>query len=144
VLSAAVTSAAVAAKSTRAKSCTLLKPAQMAKVLDAEISKALGAGTGGYACSFDIGDGLGEPGGGLVIVTYYEGSLAKGIYQSAKKSGEKIPGTKALWDTNASTAMISKKGKVIAVNVSYTNDSPSTDDLRDEMAELAALGSKKL
>ncbi len=133
-----------AAVAKTAKSCKILKPAKMSDVLDAEVSKANGAGTGGYACSFDIGAGLGEAGGGLVVVTVYDAALGKGILASAKKTAEDIPGSKAIWDTNAQGALVAKHGKVVVVSVSYTNDTPAADDLRAEMAELATLASKKL
>jgi hypothetical protein len=83
----AVVATDVADAATKPKSCTLLKPSQMSKVLGDEVTGPDITGTSGTACSFNIGGGLGEPGGGLVIVTYYSGSVAKARRAAVRLSG---------------------------------------------------------
>jgi hypothetical protein len=138
------TAALPAAAAKKPKSCTLLTNAQMTKVTGATVTGPDITGTGGIACSFNIGAGLGEQGGGMVIVSLYTGSLAKGVYGAAKSGAEKIAGHRALWDGTSQSAMLFKKGKLVAVNVSYTGDNPPPDQLKPQMAQLAELAAKRL
>ena len=125
-------------------SCTILKATQIAKVLGEPVTGPNEAGTLGIACDFDIGEGLGEPGGGIAIVSYYDKGLAKGVFASIKSAGEKVAGTKAWWDATAESAMVHKKGKLVGVSLTYTSSTPSTAELQPKMAALALLAAKKL
>jgi hypothetical protein len=125
--------------------CKLLKPAQITKVLGAPAARSDVAGAavaGGESCAFDVGPGLGEPGGGMVVVTYYSGALAKGFATDVKTRSQ--PLTKgAVWDPDIESAFVIKRDSVTGVNVSYTSDSPSTEELKPQMAKLAKAAAKR-
>ncbi len=132
------------------KSCRLLKASQISKVLEQEVSGPGDAGTLDIACDFDIGAGLGEPGGGTVIVQYYKkGPVASTVFAQMQKGtegykdpGQRVRATKVWWD--GADAWVRKKGAVVVVGASYTNDDPPPETLQDQMVELAQVASKKL
>ncbi len=132
------------------KSCTLLKASQIAKVMGVPVTGPGDAGTLDIACSFDIGPGLGEPGGGSFIVQYYKkGPIASVVFaqmkegtEGYKEPGQRVPGTKVWWD--GADAWVQKKGKVVSVGASYTNNDPPPDAVKDAVVELAQRASKKL
>jgi hypothetical protein len=140
--------AAGAAK--RPKSCTLLTAKQISKVLNADVTGPNGAGTLDIACDYDVGPGLGEPGGGLFIVQYYEkGPVGSTVFAQMKKGlegyrdpGTRIPGTPVWWD--GADAWLKKKGQVVTVGASYTNNDPPPEASQDEFVELVQLAGKKL
>ena len=103
------------------KACTVLTPAEIEAVVGIPIGGPDGAGSK-YGCSFDIGDGIGSPGGGLVITQYQTGPVAKTLWSAAKKSQEKVG--KVYWDPVAGIATGFKKGKLFAASVTVTG----TDD----------------
>jgi hypothetical protein len=140
----AVISVSPATAAKKPRSCTLLKPTQMAKVLDAEVGTAGKPGTGGYACPFVVGKGLGEPGGGLVVVTYYGTALAKNLWKTTKGSTEAIQASKARFDADAGAAYVYKHRQLVGVSVSFTSNQPSSDELLPQMGALAELAAKKL
>jgi len=147
VASSVAASPAGAAK--KSKSCKLLKSAQIEKVLGAEVS---GPGNSGSldACDFDVGPGLGSPGGGLVIVQYYEkGPLANGVFSAMKNGAEglepgvRVPGTK-VWFTPTTGAWVKKKGQLANVSLSYTGTEPTAEATQDVVVELVELAAKRL
>lgn len=129
--------ASVTAK--KAKPCTILKPAAIEAIVGAPVSAAGEAGTLQLGCDFDVGAGIGEPGGGFVVIQYYEGTLAKSVWAAAK-SGEKVG--KLYWDPVTEIASGFKKGKMIAASVTYTPPDPA--DLREQSLALAKLALSKL
>lgn len=132
------------------KSCTLLTASKISKVLDQPVSGPGEAGTLDIACDFDIGAGLGEPGGGMVIVEYYEkGPIASAVFQSLKAGLEgykppaaRVPGTKVWWDGKA--ASIYKNGQLVSVSISFTNSDPPPETLQPQMVALVKGAAKKL
>jgi hypothetical protein len=142
-----VTAAAspVAAGSGSRKACKLLKPKQIEKVLGAEAQRSKVEGTqvaGAESCAFDVGPGLGEPGGGIVVVTYYSGPIAPGIAADVETREEPLA-KGVVWDPLVEVAYVIKADKVVGVNVSYTNRDPSTEELRPDMAKLARAAFKR-
>jgi len=146
---ALVAGAGPAGAAKKPKSCTLLKAAQIAKVLEVDVT---GPGNSGSldACDFDVGPGLGSPGGGLVIVQYYgKGPLANGVFSAMKDGAEglepgvRVPGTK-VWFTPTTGAWVKKKGKLANVSLSYTGTEPTAEATQDVVVELVELAAKKL
>lgn len=134
-----------AAGSGSRKACTLLKPAQIEKVLGAPAAKSDVEGTevaGAESCSYDVGPGLGEPGGALVTVTYYSGALAKGIGADIKTRAEPIS-KGVVWDPLVAVAYVVKPKQVVGVSVSYTSSDPPADQLMPETAKLAKAAAKR-
>lgn len=121
------------------KACTVLTPAQIESVLGIAAGPPDGSGSKA-GCSFDLGDGLGKPGGGLLVTQHYTGSLAKNLWSTAKKSQEKVG--KAYWDPVAGIASASRKGQLVAVSISLTG--ARSADYRTEAVELANLAAKRL
>lgn len=147
---ALVVGAGPAGAAKKPKSCTLLKAAQISEVLGADVSGPGGAGTLDIACDFDVGPGLGEPGGGILIVQYYErGPIASGVYSAMKDGAEglepgvRVPGTK-VWFTPTTGAWVKKKGQVVNVSLSYTLSDPPAEATQDVVVELTELAAKKL
>lgn len=102
------------------KACRVLSPDEIAAVLPYPIGEPDGSGSK-VGCSFDIGEGLGEPGGGLVITQYHTGSVAKSLWAMAKKSREKAGQRHTVyWDPVAGIASGFKKGQLFAVSVTIT------------------------
>jgi hypothetical protein len=144
LLVAGATRPAAAGSGSR-KACKLLKPAQIEKVLGAPAAKSDLEGTqvaGAESCSFDVGPGLGEPGGAHVVGTYYAGPIARGIGADIKTRAEPLS-KGAVWDPLISGAYVVKPKKIVGVSVSYTSSDPPADELQDEMAKLAKAGSKR-
>ncbi len=134
-----------AAGSGSRKACKLLKPAQIEKVLGAPAAKSDVEGTqvaGAESCAYDVGPGLGEPGGALVIVTYYSGALAKGIGADIKTRAEPLS-EGVVWDPLVAGAYVVKPKKVVGVSVSYTSSDPPADQLQPETATLTKAASKR-
>lgn len=148
LLSAALVTATASparAGSSSRKACKLLKPAQIEKVLGAPAAKSDAEGTqvaGAESCAFDVGPGLGEPGGALVIVTYYSGPIARGIGADIETRAEPIS-KGVVWDPLISGAYVIKPKKIVGVSVSYTSDDPPPDELRPETAELTKAAAKR-
>ncbi len=140
-----VAASPAAAGSGSRKACKLLKPAQIEKVLGAEAQRSDTEGTqvaGAESCAFDVGPGLGEPGGALVVVTYYSGPIVSGIGGDLESRAE--PLTKGVvWDPLVEVAYVVKPKKIVGVNVSYTNRDPSTEELMPDMAKLAKAAAKR-
>lgn len=99
------------------KACTILKPAEIETVVGIPIAEPDGTGSKS-GCSFDIGDGIGSPGGGLVVTQYQTGAIAKNLWSEAKRNQEKV--AKLRWDPVSGIASGFKKGKLVAVSVSIT------------------------
>jgi hypothetical protein len=122
--------------------CKVLKTKQMTKVLGQPVS---GPGTPTTnACGFDVGPGLGEPGGGLVTVILYRGQLAKSIWAGIEPSTEAIPGTKARYEEEQETAYVNKKKGLVGINLAFTSDDPPSSELRTEAGKLATAASKRV
>ena len=139
---------AVAAKK-KPKSCTLLKSAQISEVIEGEVTGPNGSGTFD-ACDFDVGPGLGRPGGGILIVQYYEkGPVATAVFSAMKDGAEgfepgvRVPGTK-VWFTPTTGAWTKKKGQAVNVSLSYSSDDPSAAATQDAVVALTELAAKKL
>ncbi|MFA5885051.1 MAG: hypothetical protein WDA60_14465 [Acidimicrobiia bacterium] len=121
------------------KACRVLTPAEIETVVGIPIGEPDGAGSS-FGCSFDIGDGIGSPGGGLVITQYQTGNLAKNLWGAAKANQERVG--KLYWDPTSGIASGFRKGKLFAVSVTITG----TDDAEHqaEAVELVNLGLKKV
>jgi hypothetical protein len=127
------------------KACKLLKPAQIEDTLGAPAKRSTAQGTqvaGAESCAYDVGPGLGEPGGGLVVITYYSGPIASGVGSDIKSRAERLTGS-AVWDPLIEVAYVVKSKKIVGVAVSYTNQQPSTEELKPAMAELATAAAKR-
>ena len=122
------------------KTCKLLKAAKVAKVLDAPAAVDPDGGDGPASgigtCSYDVGPGLGEPGGALVIVTYYTGALADNTAAEFKSRATSLS-KRVVWEPNLEVAYVVKKGKLVGVNIAYTSSDPPATELQDEAAALA-------
>jgi hypothetical protein len=144
VLVAAAASPAAAGSGSR-KACKLLKPKQIEKILGAEAQRSSVEGTqvaGAESCAYDVGPGLGEPGGGLVVVTYYSGPIAPGIAADVETREEPLA-KGVVWDPLVEVAYVIEADKVVGVNVSYTKRDPSTEELKPDMAKLARAAFKR-
>lgn len=121
------------------KACRVLTPAEIETVIGIPIGEPDGAGSK-LGCSFDIGDGIGSPGGGLVITQYQTGNLAKNIWSATKANQEQVG--KLYWDPASGIASGFRKGKLFAVSVTITG----TDDAEHqaEAVELVNLGLKNV
>lgn len=104
------------------KACTVLTPAEIEAVVGIPIGAPDGAGSK-YGCSFDVGDGIGSLGGGLVVTQYQTGPIAKTLWSAAKKSQEKVG--KIYWDPVSGIATGFRKGKLFAVSVTITGSDDS-------------------
>jgi hypothetical protein len=136
-LVASLSGSAAAAK--KPKSCTILKASEIETVVGAPVSGPGEGGTLGIACDFDIGPGLGDSGGGLVILQVYSGTTAKGVW-SAAQAGEKVG--KVYWDAGAEIASGYKKPNMVAASVTYTGGTDS--DVKGKSVALVNLMLKKL
>jgi len=145
VVAVVVGASPVAAGSGSSKACKLLKPAQIEKVLGAEAQRSDTEGTqvaGAESCAFDVGPGLGEPGGALVVVTYYSGPIVQGIGADLETRAEAL--TKGVvWDPLVEVAYVVKPKKIVGVNVAYTSGDPSTEELMPDVAKLAKAAAKR-
>jgi len=138
------------ASAKKAKSCTLLKASEISKVFGVPVTGPGDAGTLDIACSFDIGPGLGEAGGGSLIVQYYKkGPVASTVFSQMKAGtegykdpGKRVAGTKVWWD--GADAWAEKKGKVVSIGASYTNNDPTPESVQDEVVKLAKRARKKI
>lgn len=121
------------------KACLVLTPAEIEEVIGIPIAEPDGAGSK-VGCSFDIGDGIGSPGGGLVITQYQKGAVAKSLWSAAKKNQEKVG--KLYWDPVSGIASGFKKGKLVAASVTITGTDDS--EQKDEAVELVTIALKNL
>lgn len=120
------------------KACTVLSSDEIAAVLPYPVGEPDGSGSK-LGCSFDIGEGLGEPGGGMVITQYHTGSVAKSLWSTAKKSQEKVGQTHTVyWDPGAGIASGFKKGRLFAVSVTITGKDDT--EQQAEAVELVEAG----
>jgi len=127
------------------KACKIIKPSRMQKVLGAPVqldpSNEPTSVAGAQNCAFEIGPGLMEPGGGLVVVTYYSGPIVRGIAADIKTRAEPIE-KGVVFDPQVEAAYVMKKQHIVGVAITYTDDTPSAEELKPAMAELAKVGSK--
>jgi hypothetical protein len=121
------------------KACTILKPAEIEAVVGIPIGEPDGAGSK-FGCSFDIGEGIGSPGGGLVVTQFQTGVIAKNLWSAAKKNQEKV--AKLRWDPVSGIASGFKKGKLVAASVSITGT--RDDENKDQALDLVNLALKNL
>jgi hypothetical protein len=121
------------------KACTILKPAEIEAVVGIPIGEPDGAGSK-FGCSFDIGEGIGSPGGGLVVTQYQTGVIAKSLWSAAKKNQEKVANLR--WDPVSGIASGFKKGKLVAASVSITGT--RDDENKDQALDLVNLALKNL
>lgn len=121
------------------KACTILKPAEIETVVGIPVGEPDGTGSK-FGCSFDIGEGIGSPGGGLVVTQYQTGAIAKNVWSAAKKNQEKV--AKLRWDPVSGIASGFKKGKLVAVSVSLTGT--TDDENKDQALDLVNLALKNL
>lgn len=121
------------------KACTILKPAKIEAVVGLPIGEPDGTGSK-VGCSFDIGEGIGSPGGGLVVTQYHTGAIAKNLWSAAKKNQEKVG--KLRWDPVSGIASGFKKGKLVAVSVIITGT--TDDENKDQALDLVNLALKNL
>lgn len=128
----------------KATSCSLLTASQIEEVVGTTVTGPGDAGTLDIACSYDIGPGLGDPGGGMVIVQYYSGRLGKGVWSAAKANGEKVG--KYYWDPTAEILTGAKKGKVVGMSVTYTGgaNAPEHGLVQGQSEQLLTLALKKV
>jgi hypothetical protein len=128
------------------KACKLLKGAAIRKVLGAPAKvdpDAQGTQIGGAeSCAYAVGDGLGEPGGGLVVLTHYTGGVADGIASEFEPRVTPL-GKGVVWDATLDVAYVVKKGNVVGVNITYTSDDPPSAELQSEAAALARAAAKR-
>lgn len=113
------------------KACMILTPSEIEAVVGIPIGEPDGAGSK-FGCSFDIGDGIGSTGGGLVVTQYQAGVVAKTLWSAAKKNQEKV--ANLYWDPVYGIASGFKKGKLVAVSVSLTGTDDSEN--KDQALEL--------
>lgn len=118
--------------------CTILASGAIAKIVGAPVS-AGDPGSGGYGCGFDVGPGLGEPGGGLVVLQLYTGPMASSIF-SAAKSGEKVG--KVYWDPLTGIATANKKG--VTIGASYSITGTKAAEHKDQAIALVEAARKAL
>lgn len=144
VLAGALLTAGPAFAGQASKACKIIKPSRMQKVLGAPVKRDPGnesSVAGAENCAFVIGSGLLEPGGGLVVVTYYSGPIVKGIAADIKTRAEPIE-KGVVFDPLVDAAYVVKKKHIVGVAITYTGDQPSVEELKPSMAELAKVGSK--
>ena len=133
------------AGSGNAKACKLLKPAQIEKVLGAPAAKSDVEPTqvaGAESCAYDVGPGLGEPGGGMVIVSYYSGPIAQGIGADLETRAEPVS-KGVVWDELIAGVYVVKPKKIVGVSISYTSNDPPAEELKPEAAKLVKAASKR-
>jgi len=109
-------------------------------VVGAAVSGPGKGGTLGIGCDFDVGLGIGDPGGGLVVIQVYSGTTAKSVW-SAAKAGEKVG--KVYWDPTSKIASGYKKPNMVAASISYTGGPPESEVKAASIA-LVGLTLKKL
>jgi hypothetical protein len=149
-LAAFVVLGAASATAKKPRPCTLLKASEISKVFGVTVTGPGNAGTLDIACSFDIGPGLGEAGGGSLIVQYYKkGPVASTVFSQMKAGtegykdpGERVAGTKVWWD--GADAWVEKKGNVVSIGASYTNNDPTPDSVQDAVVKLAKRARRKI
>jgi hypothetical protein len=127
------------------KACKLLKPAAIEKVLGAPAARSDTEGTqvaGAESCGYDVAPGLGEPGGALVVVSYFSGPVASGVGADIKTRAEAISHG-AVWDPLVDAAYVIKSKRVVGVSVTYTSSDPPAEELKPEMAKLAKAAFKR-
>lgn len=112
------------------KACTVLEPSDIEAVVGLPIGEPDGAGSKA-GCSFDIGDGIGSPDGGLVVTQYQKGKIAKNLWTYATQHQERAGAL--YWDPESGIASGFKKGKLFAASVTITG----TDDAEHRDAALA-------
>lgn len=125
--------ATVAAKKKKIKACALLTVDEVDAVVAGEpVSNPTPSKSGpASVCDYDIGEGLGSPGGGLVTVQVYTGTVGKSILGAAK-TGEAVGSV--YWDPTGAIATGAKKGTVVAASVSVMGTRGA--DHRDESVAL--------
>jgi hypothetical protein len=129
--------AAVGTKKKKPAPCKLIPLDRVDAIVPGEpVSNPTPTKAGGVpVCEYDIGEGLGSPGGGLVVIQVYSGVLGRNILAAAKK-GEAFGS--AYWNPTTAIAIGGKKGTVVAASVMEATSA----DHRDEAVALVneALG----
>jgi hypothetical protein len=128
------------------KICKALRTATIEKVLGAPAKVDRDAqGTqiaSAQSCAYSVGPGLGEAGGGLVILTSYKGGVADGIAAEFEPRATSL-GKGVVWEPTLEVAYVVKKGKVVGINITYTSSDPPSSELQDEAAKLARAAAKR-
>jgi hypothetical protein len=92
----------------------------------------------GSVCDYDIGEGIGTPGGGSIVVQVHTGTVGKNIFNAAKKN-EAVGSV--YWNPETTIATGRSHGATVSVAVSVMGTSGA--DHRDEAVALVTRALKK-